>query len=44
MILRVWAIYNQSRLILSILLTLYVIEVTLYLVDCVLFTQMNKGV
>ena len=36
MILRVWALWNQSRCILGILLTFCIIEVIAYLVDCVI--------
>ena len=43
MILRVWAMYNQSKIVLSALLTLYTIGLILNLVDCILLTQMNEG-
>ena len=36
MILRVWAMYNQSRLILGILLVCYAISIISYLVDRVM--------
>ena len=38
MILRVWALYNRSMFILGALLTLYAIELILFLVDRILFT------
>ena len=44
MILRVWALYNQSRLILGTLLTLYAIEVIFTLVSCVVFSTSNRPV
>ena len=43
MILRVWALYNQSKTVLGVLLTLYTIELILYLVDSIMLTNMNKG-
>ena len=43
-IFRVWALYNQSRLILATLLTLYAIEVTIVLVSCVVFSTSNQPV
>ena len=39
MILRVWAMYNQSRIILGMLLMFYAISITSYLVTCVLNTK-----
>ena len=36
MMLRVWAIYNRSRIILSILLTLYILQVFPLMVACVI--------
>ena len=36
MILRVWALYARSRVILGALLTLYSVEVVAYLVFCVM--------
>ena len=44
MILRVWALYNQSRSILGTLLTLYAIEVIIMLVSCVVFSTLNGPV
>ena len=41
MLLRVWAVYNQSKYILNILLTIYVIELVLYLVYCVMYSTSN---
>ena len=43
MILRVWAIYKQSKLILCILLPLYSFELILYLIDRVIFTAQSIG-
>ena len=42
MILRVWALYNQSRFILRALLTFYAIEVIVNLVYCVFFNTPNQ--
>ena len=36
MILRVWVLYNQSGLVLGILLVFYAISLASYLVDCVI--------
>ena len=43
-ILRVWALYNQSRLILGTLFTLYAIEVIIMLVSCVVFSTSDQPV
>ena len=43
MLLRVWAMYNQSKYILGTLLTVYTIEVVLYLVDCVMYSTSNTA-
>ena len=43
MILRVWALYSQSKFILSALLTLYDIEVFTDLVFCVFFSTPNQS-
>lgn len=44
MVLRVWAIYNRSRFILHTFLTLYAIEVVLFLVDRIMFNiEKNEG-
>ena len=39
MILRVWAMYSQSRLILGILLVFYAISLTSYLVYCIIIAK-----
>ena len=39
MILRVWALYRQSMVILTTLLTLYAIEVILFFVVAVIFSN-----
>ena len=44
MILRVWALYGQSRFILGALLTLYAIEVVPNLVLCVKVSTQNKSI
>ncbi|KAN0094510.1 hypothetical protein V8E55_002797 [Tylopilus felleus] len=36
MILRVWAIYRGSRIILGVLLTLYVMQMVPFLITCIL--------
>ena len=44
MILRLWALYNQSRFDIGFLFTFYAIKITLCLVDCVMFvTQKDVG-
>ena len=44
MILRVWAMYNQSRLILGLLLVIYVINMILYLIERIMFcTNLKKN-
>lgn len=43
-ILRVWALYSRSRIILGVLLALYSIEIILFVVDRVVFsTEKNEG-
>ena len=44
MILRVWALYNQSKLILGTLLALYAIEVIINLISCVFVSTQNQPV
>ena len=44
MILRVWALYKQSRVIFGVLLTFYSVEVIVYLASRVIFTtEKNEG-
>ena len=43
MILRAWALYNRSRFILGVLLTLYAIEVIVYLVDVVILSTQSES-
>ena len=41
MLFRVWAMYNQSKYILGVLLTIYAIELVLHLVDRVMYSTYN---
>ena len=44
MILRLWALYNQSKFVIGFLFTFYAIKVSLCLVDCIMFvTQKDVG-
>lgn len=44
MILRVWALYSQSKFILTILLVLYAFEVIVGLTSCIITSSHNTGV
>ena len=44
MIIRVWALYHRSRLILCALLVLYVTEVILILISCVMLSTQSTPV
>lgn len=43
MILRVWALYNRSKLILAILLTLYAIQLIIYATFCVILSTQSES-
>ena len=42
MILRVWALYSRSRIILGALLTFYFLEVIPYLIVCIISSTQEK--
>lgn len=44
MILRVWVIYDQSRIILGILLTIYIVEIVSLVVSCVTLSISHIGI
>lgn len=43
MILRVWAMYGRSRSILGVLLTLYVLEIVLFIITCTIISIKFEG-
>ena len=44
MILRVYAVYNRSRIILGVLLAIYVAEVVMLIVACIFYSSPNNGI
>ena len=43
MILRVWAMYNRSRIILGVLLSLYALEIVSFIITCVIISTKLPG-
>ena len=43
MILRVWAMYNWSRIILGVLLSLYALEIVSFIITCVIISTKLPG-